>query len=235
MALPFIVFTVLAVVIGSEKHCKSRDFFLPLEGRYCQSSGSVIPDILSHQCISACIQFPTCAAFNYNITEKACVLFTSTCPKAVCNSAMEFDIFTTKMVAENCYEWRPIDSRSWDRAVEQGSGTDYAIRVLKSGSYYIGHWGNVGEKCYAHDGTALLNNIAGGYRCESLWIAEGCTAYLQPLSFGGFSFESCKSAGVFAWLLYARHWSYPWSVRSFKTVSPHFGDYLSFTLLISYI
>ena len=72
------------------------------------------------------------------------------------------------------------------------------------------------------------------------------TAYLQPFSFGDRLPERAVIGGLlangdtifvafhskvanpqvfFAWLLYARHSSYPWSVRSFKTVSPYFGDY----------
>ena len=91
---------------------------------------------------------------------------------------MEFGIFTPHVEAQHCYEWRPIALRDWDRAVEDNYPNAYVIRMLKGGSYYIGHFGYTHKECYANDGALFID--VNGYPCEYLWIKEGCTVYSQP-------------------------------------------------------
>ena len=95
---------------------------------------------------------------------------------------IEYGIFKPHTEPERCYEWRSIALRDWDRAVEDNYPNAYVIRMLKGGSYYIGHFGYTHKECYANDGALFINLY--GYRCESLRIKEGCTVYSQPYNLG---------------------------------------------------
>ena len=95
---------------------------------------------------------------------------------------MEFGSFMPHMEAQHCYEWRLIALRDWDRAVEDNHPNAYVIRMLKGGSYYVGHFGHTHSECYANDGAFFID--INGYPCEYLWIKEGCTVYSQPYNPG---------------------------------------------------
>ena len=93
---------------------------------------------------------------------------------------MEFGIFTPRLEAQQCYEWRPTAARDWDRAVEDGKPRRFVVHVLKDGTYYIVHWGSYGYCTAAIDGSPTNRVLP----CESLWIKEGCIVYSQPYTIG---------------------------------------------------
>ena len=164
-------------VFGSDDKCQSFEFYSPLVGKYCPGDGVQRQKIAAHECKYICIQSSNCAAFNYNHTTDDCTHFASPCLRALPNLMMEFGSFTPHLGAQQCYEWRPIALRDWDRAVEDNNPTHFVVRLLSDGTYYIGHWSQFAGSCsVAADGRSV-NGFNG---CDSLWIKEGCTVFSQP-------------------------------------------------------
>ena len=166
-------------VFGSEDKCQSFEFSSPPGGKYCPGGGWQRPMLSARECKLICIQSPNCAAFNYNYTAGNCNHFTNPCIRALPDSVMEFGSFTPHMEAQQCYEWRPIALRNWDRAVEDNKPTHFVVRLLgDDGTYYVGHWSEFAGYCSANaDGRSFAD-------CGSLWIKEGCTVYSQPYMIG---------------------------------------------------
>ena len=166
-----------SVTSDSHDECQSFDFLLPLTGRYCAGYGKEKRTKSPNECRVFCLHSWKCNAFNYNHTAGDCILFSSTCTQAIADPVMEYGIFTPlRSEAKDCYEWRPIDLKSWERAVIDNTPTAYATRMLIGGKYVGGFYGETHHECYASEGHGHLY----GYPCESLWIKNGCTAYSLP-------------------------------------------------------
>ena len=167
----------------SAAKCQSFQYQLPTIGRYCPAEGLLLHNLPFHECKLVCLESRTCAALNYNHTAGECAHFSDPCIKAMTDPIMSFALFPPRKEAEQCYEWRPINLRAWDRAVLLHLRDRYALRMLKKGKYYGGYFGPTRGECYANDGTGTLINI-NVYLCESLWINEGCTVYPEEYTLG---------------------------------------------------
>ena len=168
---------------GSAEKCKSLEFSLPINGRYCPVQGLLWRKLSFHEGKLACLERNSCTAFNYNHKAEDCKHFTAPCIKAISNPVMSFAMLIPRKEAEQCYKWRPINLRAWDRAVLLHYPGEYVLRMLKNGKYFAGFYGQEHGECYANDGTQYFINIYG-YPCESLWINEGCTVYAQKYTLG---------------------------------------------------
>ena len=166
------------LAFGAGGKCQSFEFDLPLTGKYCPWDDAPKKNLLPHECKAVCIQSSNFAAFNYNYTANDCTHSSAPFIQAMAAPTMEFGIFTPHMEAQHCYEWRLITLRDWDRAVEDNQPNAYVIRMLKGGSYYVGHFGQTYSECYANNSAFFIH--LNGYPCESLWIQEDCTVYSQP-------------------------------------------------------
>ena len=167
-------------VLGSDKTCQSFEFYSTPAGKYCPGDGALLQSLYIHECKSICIQSPNCAAFNYNYTARSCTHFTNPCIQALSDPMMEFGRLMSHLKAQQCYEWRPTAARDWDRAVEDEYPKHFVIRMLKDGTYYVGHWSYTYSICSATIDGTNYNYLP----CESLWIMEGCTVYSQPYIMG---------------------------------------------------
>ena len=109
------------------------------QGVFCPADGRRAHNLLSYQCRFKCIHSSHCAAINYNTTNGICNLIASPCPVALSDPALEFVLFLPSVANSQCHEWRPIERSSWDRAVKV-KDTQYVVRILRSGSHYVGKW-----------------------------------------------------------------------------------------------
>ena len=145
------------------------------QGIYCPADGRRALNLLSYQCRYTCIHSSHCTAINYNNTNGICNLIASTCPVALSDPTLEFVLFVPLVADSQCYEWRPIEWNSWDRAVKL-KDTQYVARILRSGSHYVGRWSQIRKKCFARDGDVVFKALKNELNCQSLWIKDGCTS-----------------------------------------------------------
>ena len=153
------------------------------QGIYCPADGRRALNLLSYQCRYTCIHSSHCTAINYNNTNGICSLIASPCPVALSDPTLEFVLFVPLVADSQCYEWRPIEWNSWDRAVKL-KDTQYVARILRSGSHYVGRWSQIRKKCFARDGDVVFKALKNELNCQSLWIKDGCTSYLHPYTLG---------------------------------------------------
>ena len=94
--------------VWAEK-CERYSLSMPYKGRYCTGDGIVIPLDAPRLCQYQCILSATCKAYNYNATVEIYTCFSSPCPQALGDPAMEFSVFTQRPY-EQCYEWIPYNT-----------------------------------------------------------------------------------------------------------------------------
>ena len=180
LLLAYCTLMVITSSIGASGNCRYH-LTSSTKGKYCQGNGKTMPNVLSRQCRYICMQSSNCVATNYNTADGMCTLLTTTCPLAKSDSDIEFSIFMPPAEADQCYEWRPSESSDWGRTVVIKS---YVVRILKSGTAYVGYWGRAESTCRASDGTSAMSSKSDGLACQILWIKDGCTAYQHPYTFG---------------------------------------------------
>ena len=167
----------------TSSNCRFHDLTSSMKGKYCQGNGKTIPNVSLRQCRYIGLQSSSYLAINYKTAHGTCTLLTTTCPLLMPDPDFEFSIFIPQVEADQCYEWRPVESNKWSRGVAI-SGGRYAMRILKSGISYVGRWGGAEGTCRSNDGTVAMSSRSDGLTCHILWIKDGCTAYLHPYTIG---------------------------------------------------
>ena len=170
-------------IVGSDGECQLLEFTLPISGRYCPIDGLLWHNLKPHECKLICLQSLICAAFNYNHTNGDCIHFAVPCILARDDPGMDFAVLTPQRDPEQCYEWRPIQSRSFSRAVDHSPGY-HTIRLFIDGRYYVGYWHSKHDECYVNDGQLQISVAGHSYTCDTLWVKDGCTIYSLSYTLG---------------------------------------------------
>ena len=162
--------------------CDRYKMPMPYYGRYCTGEGIINPFLFPHHCTQTCLQSASCKAYNYNTTAKICTRFTSPCPQAFADHAMEF-VVLTPMPHEQCYEW--IAYGSGDRLDERMISTDQPHRIIYrmkiNGDDIVCYLHTMQNTCYAISGYRQISNGNGPYPCQRLRVVEGCYHFLGSL------------------------------------------------------
>ena len=168
---------IMCLSIITAKTCEFYSSSMPYTGRYCPGDGTTIIIPASYLCQSACVQSPTCMAYNYNATDKTCTRLTSPCPEAFTNPVMEFRVFTQKAYKQ-CYEWVPysVGDALDERMVTRPSRI--ICRMARSGNDIVCYWHASERKCFGYLSSSF--HSGQGYACQRLRIVEGCTIYWFP-------------------------------------------------------
>ena len=174
--------TAVCVIAGlttiAAMNCVQYSLPMTYNGRYCTGDGTLTYPQLPHQCRYLCLQSATCTAYNYNATEKTCTHFTSPCPEAFIDSAMEFAVFA-EIPVNQCYEWvrylgDPFDPRNIRTHPELA-----ICRMQRGGNNILCYAHSHFSRCYGPWGTTEFGHIEG-YPCQLLSIAEACTIFWVP-------------------------------------------------------
>ena len=160
------------------QHCKLFSLSLSYSGRYCPATDGIVSiDLLPHQCRYLCLQATACKAYNYNVTDRTCMHFTSPCPLAVVDTMMEFAVFTEQKINQ-CYQWVSYSSGdSVDaRMIYSDEPKRIICRMQKDGNDIVCNYNTKFSKCYASLGNSEFKSDQG-YPCQRLRIIEGCTVF----------------------------------------------------------
>ena len=177
----FMIFSGLST-IWAEK-CELYPLSMPYNGMYCSSDGVVTPLVAPHRCRYLCILSSTCNAYNYNATIGTCTHFSSPCPQAFSDPAMEF-VVLTQLPYEQCYEWIPFQTT--DPIDKRMVHNDYASRDVYYAFRIIGRTQRSGNDvlCYFHKGDSYCHGYLGSQfatiQIQLLPIVEGCTIFWVP-------------------------------------------------------
>ena len=178
------LFTAAVVMDVTAYRCKMYSLSMPYGGRYCIGESIGTLKLLPHQCRYICLQSATCKAYNYNVTERICTCFTSPCPQAYSDPAMEFVVLRETPVIQ-CYEWVPY-SRG-DPLDERMIATDSPVHIVSrlhvNGNDVVGYLSTNSWYCYGTLGNTEYTTYQG-YSCERLRVVEGCTIFWVPYTAG---------------------------------------------------
>ena len=155
--------------------CLSREYTIPLSGRYCPNAGVIAPPNLSwHQCKLYCLQTASCEAVNYNFTANNCIQLAATCPKAINYPGMAFALFTGRQ-PEQCLEWIPKEDGHpvGDRSVTE-ENSRFVARMQKDGSDFVCYLGLTNYQCLSSNDNGRIKSL-DGYPCQYLRIRDVCT------------------------------------------------------------
>ena len=85
------------------------------------------------------------------------------------------------MSYEECYEWVPYSSGDTadDRMIYTDDHRRMISRMQKYGNGFGCYFDTMLSNCYATTGHSLFRKNEG-YRCQRLWIGEGCTIFWVP-------------------------------------------------------
>ena len=179
-----IVFVVIGLVASGSgiaaNNCEIFTLSMSYNGRYCPGDGIITQNLLPHQCRYICIQSSTCKAYNYNITERACTCFASTCLQALPDTMIAFAVFTQKPV-DQCYQWVPYNSGDAlnPRMIPTDDPIHYICRMQRSGNDIVCYFQIPYRTCFASWGSSEFHN-GQGYPCQRLQIMEDCTVLWVP-------------------------------------------------------
>ena len=170
----FMVFPGLSTV-WTEK-CEHYSLSMPYKGRYCTGDGIVTPLVAPHLCWYQCILSSTCKAYNYNATVGICTGFSSPCPQALSDPAMEFSVFTQRPY-EQCYEWIPYNSGDSidERMIYADTFFHIIARMERSGNDIVSYFHTGFNVCYGYFGSPFSSR-----QCQRLRIMEDCTIFWVP-------------------------------------------------------
>ena len=180
MAATIVTYVMQAI----DARCHSFDFYLPAKGRYCSTGGSALSDMPRHQCISICLHFKRCVAFNYDMTVDKCTFFHTPCPLAHENSAMEYHIFTEKP-AHQYSQWVPYTAGDDlnERIIESDGAERVVGRLKYDGNDIPGYLYEPSGRCQLGLGATRIDS-SSSVPCELLYIADDCTAFWVPYTIG---------------------------------------------------
>ena len=156
--------------VWAEK-CERYSLSMPYKGRYCTGDGIVIPLDAPRLCRYQCILSATCKAYNYNATVGICTCFSSPCPQALGDPAMEFSVFTQRPY-EQCYEWIPYNTGDSvdERMIYVDTSFHIIARRQMTGNDIVSYFHTGSYVCYGYFGSSFSSD-----QCQRMRIMEDCT------------------------------------------------------------
>ena len=157
-------------------NCENYSLLMPYKGRYCTGDGAVTRMLTPHLCRYQCILSATCKAYNYNTAVGTCTRFSSPCPQAFSDPAMEFVVFTQKPY-EQCYDWIPYSSGDSDdaRMIYADHSSRIIGRTQRASNDVVCYFHTSIKDCFGYFGSVFRSAL-----CQRLRIAEGCTIHWVP-------------------------------------------------------
>ena len=179
LAMSTAVWAIAGMTTIKATNCIQYSLSMTYFGRYCTGDGIVTYPQLPHHCRYLCLQSATCKAYNYNGTDKTCTHFSSPCPLAFPDTAMELAVFTEIPISQ-CYEWvtyargDPIDQR-----MVHVPPTYQICRMMRDGNDLMCYFHLGFSKCFGYLGSTQFTD-RDGYPCQRLRIIEACTVFWVP-------------------------------------------------------
>ena len=179
LAMSTAVWLIAGLTSITATNCVQYSLSMTYFGRYCTSDGIVTYPQLPHHCRYLCLQSATCKAYNYNSTENTCTHFSSPCPLAFPDTAMELTVLT-EIPINQCYEWvtyaqrDPIDQRRIHM-----HPTYQICRMTRAGNDILCYFHLELSQCIGYLGSTQFTDRDGS-PCQRLRVIEDCAVFWVP-------------------------------------------------------